>query len=237
VYKLVFIRIIRWLHSFENLNGDMHVQAIGAGARSIYELYIDLRWFKSQPDEKYLDRFREYTDVDRYLSARKVIDRKKKPVSQLTDDDIRPMLETMTSLDEKAAKRGFASMGDLVIKFWGSNGEGKPKWPRHWSGVDRLDARTETIGAACADQHSFIYPMLCALVHPGPTPEVGMQLGDPAWRERLVAFSLGQTYRLARCSTDLFIDLVELRAHLNGYDAACRQLDIWEQDAYREMPV
>lgn len=243
VYNIVFIRILRWLHTFEVLNGDMHIQAVGAGARGIYELYVDLRWFKANPnDETYLDRFREYADVDRYLTAKKVVDRKnnvapKRSISLLTDDDIRPMLATMKSLDAKAARRGLVSMHDLVSKFWGVNDKLEPKWPKHWSGVNTLDARTDAIGAECADEHSQIYPMLCALVHPGPTPEVGRELSDPEWRETLVAFSFGQAYQLARRSTDLFIDLANIRPQLDGYDAACHQLDMWEQDARREMPT
>jgi hypothetical protein len=128
-------------------------------------------------------------------------------------------------------------MKGLALSLWGENGKREPKWPKHWSGEKYLAERTKAISAECADEHYQIYPMLCALVHPGPTAEVGMELGDPDWRERLVAFGFGQAYEFARRSTELFIDLVEIRPHLVGYDAACRQLDEWEQDARRESPM
>ncbi|MEA2708186.1 MAG: hypothetical protein QOF78_787 [Phycisphaerales bacterium] len=215
----------------------MDVQAVGAGARAIYELYLDLRWFKSKPDEVYLHRFREYSDVDRYMTGKKVVDRRGDSNSLLTDADIQPIIAGLQALDEKARRKGHASMRDLVLKFWGANGVDEPKWPSHWSGEGNLRSRAKAIGPECLDEYYQIYPTLCALVHPGPTPEVGLGLSDPLWRESLVSFSYGHAYRLARSATDIFIDLVEVRHHLKGYDAAVRQLDIWEQDAKRTMPA
>jgi hypothetical protein len=215
----------------------MHVQAIGAAARGIYELYIDLGWLNSYREEKFLNRFREFADVDRYQTAGKIVKRRNYPGSLLTDDCILPVLQHIKLLDEKAVQQGYGSMKDLVLSIWGANGKGEPKWPKHWSGENDLGERARGISEECADEHCQIYPMLCALVHPGPTAEVGMELGDPEWRERLVAFGFGQAFEFARRSTNLFIDLVDIRPHLVGYDAACRQLHEWEQDARRESPM
>jgi hypothetical protein len=237
VYKVAFLRILRWLHTFERLNGDMHIQAVGAGARAVYELYLDLQWFKSFTDDKYLDRYREYTDVDRYLIARKAIDRRVDADCRISDSAIQPIVDSMKALDEKAKNRGFDSMRGLVLKFWGANSAGEPKWPAHWAGQGNLRDRAKAIGGERLDEYYLVYPMLCALVHPGPTPEVGAELSDPIWRERLVSFCYGQTYRLAKVSTELFVDLVDVRSHLVGYAAALRQLDLWEHDARSAAPT
>jgi hypothetical protein len=236
-YKVTFIRVVRWLHTFEKLNSDNDVQAVGAGARALYELYIDLEWFRSFPDEISRERFRHYADVDRYVAAKKVVDRRKHAESQLIDADIAPIVKVMDALDERARTNGFDSMRALVNKLWGTNASGEPKWPGHWSGQGRLKARVEMLGRECFDHYCQVYPMLCALIHPGPTPEVGVGLSDPEWRENLVSFSYGSAYRLARWATEIFIDLVEVREHLTQYDAALRQLDVWENDAKQSAPL
>src|SRR4051794_19859346 len=67
--QITFTRILRWLITFERLNQTHDVQAVGAGARGIFEHYLDLKWFELKPDEIYLERFWAYPDVDRYLAA------------------------------------------------------------------------------------------------------------------------------------------------------------------------
>src|SRR5687768_818290 len=49
--ECVYVRIATWLMTFEKLNATRDVQAVGTGARCVFEHYIDLCWLHKFPDE------------------------------------------------------------------------------------------------------------------------------------------------------------------------------------------
>ena len=220
-----FTRIMRWLITFERLNNTHDMQAIGTGARCIFEHYLDLRWLQKFPDETWFVHFREFPDVDRYMAAKRVVDHKRtSPASQI---DIAPHQAFMQRMD--AAE----PMSARVLRTWGADSKGNPRWPRdHWTGEGNLRERAKKIAPECEDAYVQIYPTLCALIHPGPTPEHG----DFAWPEKQVAFGYFYAFMHSREATLVICDVLAIRQQVKGFDLRMRQLDQWAEDAMRNLP-
>src|SRR4051794_38257333 len=68
-----YARIIDWLDSLGRLNTTRDAQAIGAGARAVFELYLDIRWFDRFPEPEWGVRWAAFPDVDRYQAAQKAV--------------------------------------------------------------------------------------------------------------------------------------------------------------------
>lgn len=228
--QITFMRIIRWLMTFEKLNSTHDIQAVGAGARGVFEHYLDLRLFERMPGEKYLDRFWAFPDVDRYRAAKKMVERKRAdPDCKL---DVTPQEQWMKQKDTPVP------LAEKVAKLWGTHPKtGKPLWPGdHWSGEGKLPQRTKLLGADCEDMYVQIYSTLCALVHPGPTPVVGQKMDDFNWIEQQIAYGYFLTFMNARSSMILTCDLLKIREHVKRLDSRLQQLDRWTEEAKRHLP-
>jgi hypothetical protein len=226
VIQYPFMRILRWLITFERLNSTHDMQAIGTGARCIFEHYLDLRWLQKFPQEMWFVRFREFPDIDRYMAAKRVVDHKTaNPTSQI---DVTSHQEFMRRMDATEA------MSARVLRTWGADGKGNPRWPRdHWTGEGNLRERAKKIAPECEDVYVQIYPTLCALVHPGPTPEHG----DFAWLEKQVAFGYFYAFVHAKAAIEAICDILSIRGHAVGYESRMGQLDQWAQEAISKLPL
>jgi hypothetical protein len=199
------------------------MQAIGAGARCIFEHYLDLRWLQKFPAETWFERFRAFPDVDRYMAAQKVVDYKQhNPASQI---DITLFQEFMSRADATEPMR------DEVSRIWGADAKGNPRWPRHWTGEGDVRRRAKQISLECEDAYVQIYPTLCALVHAGPTAEHG----DFAWLEKQVAFGYFYAFVHARAATRETCDLLGIRERVVGYEHRMQQLEQWEAEAMKKL--
>ena len=220
-----FLRIVRWLTTFERVNQTNDMQAIGAGARGVFEHYIDLQWLERFPDEIWFERFRIFVDVDRYVAARKVVDHKHKhPDSKVHAE---PHQRMMDRLDAKEP------MDARVARVWGSDAKGNARWPRdHWTGMRSLRERAREIGMDCEDAYVQFYPTLCALIHSGPSPEHG----NFEWFETQVAFGYYFTFRHAKMAAETFSNLLDLRPLMPTFDERMRELERWADTAADHNP-
>ncbi len=220
-----FTRITRWLITFERLNNSHDMQAIGTGARCIFEHYLDLRWLQKFPDETWFVRFREFPDVDRYMAAKRVVDhRTANPASQI---DIAPHQAFMRRMDTTEP------MATRVLRTWGADSKGNPRWPRdHWTGEGNLRERAKKIAPECEDGYVQIYPTLCALVHPGPTPAHG----DFTWLEKQVAFGYFYAFLYARNATEVTCDIFGIKSPVLRNEYNLQRLDQWAAEAMSKLP-
>jgi hypothetical protein len=184
--------------TFEKLNATRDVQAVGTGARCVFEHYLDLCWLHRFPDEIYLERFWAYPDVDRYWAAKKLVDHKlANPTSKV---DSAGRQQFMQRLDAK--KEPIAA---IVSRLWGTTNDGKPRWPKsHWTGVRNLRDRARTLGAEYEDTYLQIYPVLCALVHPGATPFAG----SFEWMEIQIGYGYFYMFHHAWRATEMTIEML-----------------------------
>lgn len=202
--ECVYTRIATWLLSFDKLNNTYDIQAIGTGARCVFEHYLDLRWFAKFSGDEYLDRFWAFPDVDRYRCAKRVVDYKLgNPESKI---DVTKRQDFISRLD---AQKG--SMPALVARLWGTGRNGTPNWPKdHWTGVGNLRDRAKLLGVQYEDTYMEMYPTLCALVHPGPTPFVG----DFEWLEIQVGYGYYYMFQHAWQATELTINLLGIEQQI-----------------------
>lgn len=231
VIQVTYARVARWLKTLDKLNSYHDVQAVGAAARGVFELFVDLRWFQQFPEPKYLDRFCEYPRVSRYMAAKKVVDHKDaNPTSSI---DTTPHRAFMAEMDSVAN----GTMADRVSDLWGTNGKGDPCWPtRHWTGEGDLYRRAKKISPDCADLYIQMYPMLCSLLHPGAAPEVDASLSDLTWLQKQVGYAHFCTFLNARAATTLTCILLDVDQHLVGFDNAMAQLTVWLEQAAKTLP-
>ncbi len=219
-----FIRIIWWLNSFDRLNQTQDFQAVGAGACSIFENYLDLRWLESFPEEIWFERFRAYADVSRYQAAEKVVKHSREsPASNIDATAQAAFIQRMDAM-EPVAK--------IVGRVWGVK-DGKPLWPKdHWTGAGNLRDRAKKLGPECENAYVQIYPTLSMLTHSGPT----IVHGEIAWWEQQAAFSYVFAFKHALDAVMTMDRIFELSDAINGFDGKILKLRLWMDQAFVTLP-
>lgn len=219
-----FIRIIWWLNTFDRLNQTQDFQAVGAGARSIFENYLDLRWLEIFPEEIWLERFRAYADVSRYQAAEKVVKHSREsPASNIDASAQAAFMQRMDAV-EPVAK--------IVERVWGVK-DGKPLWPKdHWTGAGNLRDRAKKLGPECENAYVQIYPTLSMLTHSGPT----IVHGEIAWWEQQAAFSYMFAFKHALDAVMTMDRIFELSDAINDFDGKILNLRLWMDQAFATLP-
>ena len=205
------------------------MQAIGVGARAIFEHYIDLKWLQTFPDELWFERFRVFATVDQYQSAKKTFD-------HAQNNQGRSLIDATQSENFMKRLDRAQPMCEVVGELWGRGKKGQPKWPEHWTGMS-LRERTQAIDAKvgnlyCEDMRVQMYPILSAFVHAGPGPE---HL-DEVEREKHVAFAYCNAFLHAANATEVICDLLAIREHIVGFDQKMRELTEWHKQALQTLP-
>jgi hypothetical protein len=195
------------------------MQAIGTGARCVFEHYLDLRWLQKFGDEIWLDRYWGYPNVDRYMAAKKVVEHKRKqPASKI---DVTARQRFIDQLDARQEP-----MAALVSRLWGTT-KSIPRWPSHWTGMGTLRDRARKIGPDEEDTYVQIYPVLCALVHPGATPYVG----DFEWLEVQIGYGYFYTFWHSWKATEVVIELLGLASQVEQLEPFRYNLAKWMEEA------
>jgi hypothetical protein len=225
--ECIFTRIVMWLGSVEKLDQTRDLQAIGAAARSIFEHYLDLEWLARSADPGDVERFLAFADVDRYWAASKVIRHKSETQNSKVD----------TSSYEsfmRQADAGQESVPARVVRLWGADVSGAPRWPReHWSGVRNLRERARRLGPEFEDTYVQMYPILCALIHPGPTP----LRGDLTWLEAQVGYGYFYAFHHAWRGTTLTIETLGLVEGIPQLEPFMRNLAEWIEESRQALPA
>lgn len=222
----VYVRIVLWLKSLKKLNETTDLQAIGTGARSVFEQYLDLVWLEKFNNEEQLNRFWAFPDVDRYAAAMKVVQHiAKSPGSKVSAGIYQ---RCMGELDAK-----HQTVPALVTRLWGESQPGKPKWPLHWTGKNNLRERAAMLGPKYEDTYVEIYPTLCALVHPSPTPFAG----DFRWLEVQVGYAYFYAFKHALEATELVIRALGVAEAIPNLTAFRRDITQWMVEARTSFPA
>jgi hypothetical protein len=158
-----YYRMQLWLRSFENLDDPMHFQAVLAGARGVYEMFIDMKLL--QADHGLADKFHGFVIVTRFDAAKKYVDAWDADRGVGRADT--PEVEVRRSYIDNAAVR--SERDRLLAKHWGSS---KAR-PPHWSGHD-MATRTKDISPAEHRRYREIYPQLNWFVHSGSAGIAGV---------------------------------------------------------------
>lgn len=222
--SFTFLRILHWLHTCERLNQTSDWQAVGAGARAVFEHYLDLIWLKSYPDDRWIECWWRYQDVNAYQIATRALNRRASGPGSAIDAGV-----YQAAVDRMNA----AEPVELIVsRCWGVC-DGKPKWPGfHWTGIGNLRQRAERLGDEHHDEYVELYPILSNLVHPGP-----MMLGMPFEQIELrIAHAYLHMFRRARDAVIVTCDLLRFRERISEYDKFMSDLAKWTDDAIAAFP-
>ena len=214
-----YITIDMWLQTFHNLNHSYDFQAVGAGARAVFERYLDLMWFEKFPDPNWLDCYAAFPDVDRYLSAKKVVQHVKDTAASKIDP--RPFTDFMAKVD---AREPFE---DLVVRLWGRKPNGTPNRPIfHWTGIRDISERAGKIGPGTFDAYRQLYPAMSWLVHSGPTSFWGR---DADHIEMQVGWCYFFAFQHAWAAAKIAIEILNIKIAIPRFDHMIDQLGQWHE--------
>jgi Family of unknown function (DUF5677) len=119
----IYSRMQLWVRSLSELKEPMHFQAVCAGARSIFELLLDLRTLSRNPS--LVDQLVAFTEVNRYQNAQKTV----------------KLLERHPEIDRTRYKQQAAVVADddrrreherTMSKYWPSEADKRRNGPSHW---------------------------------------------------------------------------------------------------------
>jgi hypothetical protein len=163
----LFYRAMGYVASIRRLNHPMHVQAIAASARSLFELGLDMALFSLDQTDDSLRRIAAFTRVERYRVARKLVDfyagRPGPPDLSLSQQQA-----TVADAVETAAVEA------LVQQYWGRNRKGELNWPKHWSAFPETRGRAKHVGGPWEERYVRQYYMFSWHIHPGLVGVAGL---------------------------------------------------------------
>ena len=213
VYEAYALMVL-WVGSIAKLNETKDVQAIGAGARSLFEQLLDLKWLEQNPQPEWSEKFHEFPRVDRYRLAEKVLDYKNNnPDSQISEKKFREIMAMLNRGEPVAA---------VVARLWGKNPKtGNLNWPRHWTGEADILGRAKKLGSEFADAYQERYRVLCWLVHSGSSAFHGR---DSESIENYVAHGYLWAFEFAHQGTKLACEILGIAGNIPDFDAEMKQL-------------
>lgn len=221
-----YARMVLWMRSLAKLRQTSDVQAIGAGARCLFEQLLDLKWLEQFPESEWLERFREFPRVDRYVKARKAVEYKEQHLaSQINMEEFRKIM--------RAADQGEPIAG-VVGRVWGTNPRtGGPNWPKHWTGEASILTQAERLGAKYADMYREKYPVLSWLVHSGSSAFHGR---DFEGIESYVGAGYLYAFEFSHEGTRLACDTLGITGHIPNFETRMKQFLEWHADAINALP-
>ena len=161
-----YYRIIGWLKAIGELNSLPHYQAVSSGARSLFELLLDIKLIQSDSTGDSVGKFHSFPEVEKYRVARNLVD-----YCDSTNNK-----EIECSNQRKFINEHFteSEIKSIVIKHWGTTKAGNPKWPNHWSGLKVAD-RARKLGPNYEALYIEFYSFLSWHIHSGSTGYAGIK--------------------------------------------------------------
>ncbi len=157
-------RAIGYAASLRKLDAPIHVQAVAASARSLFELGLDMSLFVQDQTSDSFARLAAFTRVERYRVAKKV-------VGFYTSRSV-PQDFTSSVAQQRAHVADTAEAAEveaLVEQYWGTNRQGNLNWPKHWSAFPEARGRAQHVGGPWEERYVQYYFVLSWHIHSGLT--------------------------------------------------------------------
>lgn len=143
----VYFRVGAWLKSLAELKQAVHVQAVLSAARSLFELWLDVKLLVKNPGDA--GKFHAFVFVERFRVA--------KAAASFADreypDDASKADYERQFVNDPGNQAHLTSL--CTTSGWWDVATGKPKWPNHWSGI----ANTADIARSLGTKYEEIYQM------------------------------------------------------------------------------
>jgi hypothetical protein len=161
-----YYRIVAWLKALGELNSLSHYQAVASGARSLFELLLDLKLIQSDSNGEWVKKFHAFPEIEKYRAAEKLVsycDR-----TSGTKLDCTNQRKFIDGADKEAA------IESLIRQHWGTTRDGEPRWPHNWSGLSAAQ-RAKKLGPEYDELYIEFYPFLSWHIHSGSTGYAGLK--------------------------------------------------------------
>lgn len=160
-----YYRAYAWMFTLAALRDPIHFQAVAAGARSLFELWVDLKLLLGDATARSVERYHAFPRVERLRAARKIVEfSDKNPTLKIECSRQRALVDNRSKAQE---------IESLVVKLWGRDKKGNPNYPKHWSDQD-VAARIPSSDAEAKRIYNEHYPLLSWYVHSGSAGYAGL---------------------------------------------------------------
>jgi hypothetical protein len=164
----LFHRAIGYIASIRKLNHAMHVQAIAASARSLFEIGVDIELFHRDGTNESTNRIEAFTRVERYRVAQKLVDYYSN----------RPLPPDLNLDEQRRLVRDQAEMAlvdGLVAQYWRRrNRREEVLWPSHWSAFPDTRTRARAMGQEWEERYVRYFSILSWHIHSGLVGVAGL---------------------------------------------------------------
>lgn len=153
-----YYRAYAWMATLATLREPIHFQAVAVGARSLFEIWVDMKLLVEDSTGESVRRYHAFPKVERFRAAKKIVE----------FSDANPALK-VNCAQQRALAHDPSKQQEieaLVVQFWGRDKKGRPSYPLHWSGRD-LAARIPPSDTEAKRIYSEHYPRLSWYVHSG----------------------------------------------------------------------
>lgn len=154
---LTYERITLLLDGIAALKDPAHFQIANSVARTVFELVLDLKAFRSDPS--LAAKFFAFTDVVKFRKAEQLVTF----LDGNTTIDRSPHQHAITFASDAQRKR---QVEQQCIQHWGANKSQQPNWPDHWSGKSTAE-RARHAGLEFEEMYRSQYFLQSQYVHSG----------------------------------------------------------------------
>jgi hypothetical protein len=156
-----YYRMYLLLGSVVALNSLQHLQSVASATRALFELWLDIKQLAADATGSIVEKFHAFPEIERYRVAEQLIKFAQKNPRVLKGTDIS---RQQAFYDDPERKKTIAS-----LKI---DRNGKPVFPKHWSGKNNLRQRAKDLGLEA--WYVEAYPLLSWYVHSGSAGTAGM---------------------------------------------------------------
>lgn len=154
-----YFRMHAWVGSIVKLTSFEDFQGVSTGARSLFEMLLDIKLIEQDSSGEFIERFHAFPSVEHFRVTRKLVNFGKENKKALGN-------KYKSQQDYVDIKTDMIS--DLATKHWGMDDKKRPIFPDHWSGLGIIE-RARKIGIEYLEEYYEDYSRLSWYVHAGPT--------------------------------------------------------------------
>lgn len=160
-----YYRMYLWMRSLADLKSVVHFQAAAAGARTTFELLLDMKLVAVDETGQSVERFHAFSEIEKYRVAKKHVEFcEANPTTKKYGFSQRQKYVQASGREQRVLR--------TVVRLWGTNRKGKPNWPKHWTGKD-IPGRLRGLPLEYREFYHWLYPVLSWYIHAGSTAYVG----------------------------------------------------------------
>ncbi len=178
-----------WLKTVTTLNNTIHVQALAAAARSIFEQLLDLKLIVDDQIDNAIEKFEAFKEIEKLRRAKRFLNFSKKHPEVKT----RPHGRMIEYASDKNVEERVAHLR----KLWSDSSGVLP----HWSGLN-IEQRAREAGVSYEIFYNESFILLSWYIHAG-------QVGTRGMTKVGLELVYGESMRLIH---EMFIDVVLLTA-------------------------